>query len=145
MIQISKGDLVNSVKNIVIVGSNPSVKSPDLSAFHPSTKSRKFIDNIFKDTYLNLTYVNIIDVKLSGNKPISRSQIKSQLENIKLKFHGISNTKIITFGKSASYGLQLAEVPHFEMPHPSGLCRFWNDRSASEIKIKEMFAWIRSE
>jgi hypothetical protein len=135
---------VSSAKTIVLVGSNPSVRSPDLSAFHPDTKSRKFIDNIFKSTNFNIVYLNLVDIKIEGNKPLSKSIISSELENIKLKFQSYSNSKIISFGKTASEGLALASIEHFAMPHPSGLCRFWNDRSASEAKIKEMIEWIES-
>lgn len=133
---------MNTARNIVLVGSNPSIKSPDLSAFHSSTKSRKFVDNIFKDTNLNIVYLNLIDIKLPDNKPISKSLISSELENIKLKFQSYSDHKIIAFGKTASDGLTLAGIRHFAMPHPSGLCRFWNDREASRNRISEMFKWI---
>lgn len=133
---------MNTVKSIVLVGSNPSIQSPDLSAFHPSTKSRKFIDHIFKDASFDIVYLNLIDIKLPCNKPLSKSVIKSELENIKLKFQLYSDTKIIAFGKTASEGLTLAGIDHFAMPHPSGLCRFWNDREASKSKISEMFKWI---
>jgi len=133
---------VSSLKSIVLVGSNPSVQSPDLSAFHPDTKSRKFIDNIFKDTNFNIVYLNLIDIKINGNKPLSKSIIKLELENIKLKFQSYSDSKIISFGKTASEGLQLAGIEHFAMPHPSGLCRFWNDGEASITKINEMFKWL---
>jgi hypothetical protein len=118
------------------------VQSPDLSAFHPDTKSRKFIDNIFKDTNFNIVYLNLIDIKINGNKPLSKSIIKLELENIKLKFQSYSYSKIISFGKTASEGLQLAGIEHFAMPHPSGLCRFWNDDEASITKINEMFKWL---
>jgi hypothetical protein len=133
---------MNSVRSIVLVGSNPSIQSPDLSAFHPSTKSRKFIDNIFKDTNFNIVYLNLVDIKLPDNKPLSQSIIKSELENIKLKFQSFSDTKIIAFGKVASGGLTTAGIEHFAMPHPSGLCRLWNDKEASRNKVLEMFEWI---
>lgn len=135
---------MSSAKTIVLVGSNPSVQSPDLSAFHPDTKSRKFIDNIFKGANFNIVYLNLVDIKIDDNKPLSKSIIKSELENIKLKFQLYSDSKIISFGNAASCGLDLAGIKHFALPHPSGLCRFWNDRAASEAKIQEMFAWIES-
>jgi hypothetical protein len=128
--------------SIVLVGSNPGSQSPDLSAFHPSTKSRQFIDNIFKGSNYNITYLNLVDAKTPGNEPLSKSAIQSELENIKLKFQSYPNSKIISFGKSASDGLTLAGIRHFAMPHPSGLCRFWNNRNDSIIKIDEMFEWI---
>jgi hypothetical protein len=99
---------------------------------------------MFKGTNFNVVYLNLVDTKIDGNKPLSKSLIKSELENIKLKFQSYSDSKIISFGNTASYGLDLAGIKHFALPHPSGLCRFWNDRAASEAKIQEMFAWIES-
>jgi hypothetical protein len=131
-------------KQLIIVGSNPSSASPDCSPFHPTTKSRQFIDKLFKHSNYELTYVNLVDYKTDDNKPLSNKVIKLELVNIKQKFHGIFDTKIITLGKTASYGLELAGIEHFALPHPSGLCRFWNDRVASEAKIKEMLEWIES-
>jgi hypothetical protein len=133
---------MSSQINIVLVGSNPSVQSPDLSAFHPDTKSRKFIDNIFKGTSFSIVYLNLVDIKINDNKPLNKSIIKSELENIKLKFQSYPDSKIISFGNTASDGLELAGIEHFAMPHPSGLCRFWNDREAGITKINEMFRWL---
>jgi hypothetical protein len=131
-------------KNIVLVGSNPGSQSPDLSAFHPSTKSRQFIDNIFRHVDYEIIYLNLIDIKMPNNKPLTKSMIQSELENIKSKFKSYDNYKVISFGTVASYGLELADIEHFAMPHPSGLCRFWNDRDASIIMINRMFEWIMS-
>ena len=133
---------MSSLKSIVLVGSNPSRVSPDNSAFHSSTKSRKFIDSIFANHDYEISYINLIDYKTPNNRPISRSEIRSNLDKIKQKFDGILNKKIIALGKTASDGLTLAEIKHFALPHPSGLCRFWNDKAESEGKIREMFEWI---
>ena len=135
---------MSSVIEIVLVGSNPSQTSPDNSAFHPSTKSRKFIDRIFAGSGYNMTYMNLIDHKTDNNKPISKSEIKQNLDQIKNKFEPKASTKIVALGKTASDGLSLAGVGHFALPHPSGLCRFWNDPVAAEVKIREMFIWINT-
>ena len=129
---------------VTVVGSNPSSKSPDDTPFHPSTKSRRFIDDMFAGCNVELSYANIVDYKTANNKPLSKSEIKSQLDNIKSKFIEDPNIKIITFGSAASYGLELAGIEHFAMPHPSGLCRFWNDKVIAEAKIKEMLAWVKN-
>ena len=135
---------MSSVIEIVLVGSNPSQTSPDNSAFHPSTKSRKFIDRIFAGSGYNMTYMNLIDHKTDNNKPISKSQIRQNLDQIKDKFELKTGAKIVALGKTASDGLALAGVAHFALPHPSGLCRFWNDPAAAEVKIREMFIWINT-
>jgi uracil-DNA glycosylase len=89
--------------------------------------------------------MNLIDRKIDNNKAISKSEIKQNLHQIKEKLELKLNSKIIALGKTASYGLTLAEVHHFALPHPSGLCRFWNDPAAAEVKIREMFIWISGD
>ena len=69
---------------------------------------------------------------------LDRKSFKKRFENIsKLR-------KIITVGKTAHEALELAGVDHFEMPHPSGLCRFWNDKEAAAAKIQEMLEWLKN-
>ncbi len=133
---------MNIVTEIILVGSNPSEASPDNSAFHPCTKSRKFIDRIFAGSCYSVSYMNLIDHKTDNNKPISKSEIKQNLDQIKDKFELKTSAKIVALGKTASDGLRLAGIEHFALPHPSGLCRFWNDPAAAEVKIREMFIWI---
>ena len=127
---------------ILLVGSNPSNSSPDDSPFHPSTKSRKFIDRIFYGLDVELHYSNLFDYKTQNNKSISKKELKLNVEEIKQKFNNFSNMKIIALGRTSSDGLKLANIDHFHLPHPSGLCRFWNDRASAEVKMREMFTWI---
>lgn len=136
-----------NIKKIVLVGSNPSQKSPNNSAFHPSTKSRQFVDGWFKgECGIDVDYMNLIDKKTKKNKQLSKSEIKAELDKIKSRFNSVLSVgfKIVACGKVAAMGLTMADIPHFEMPHPSGLCRFWNDKEAGEQKVKEMLEWIRS-
>lgn len=133
------------LRKVIVVGSNPSTGSPNNNPFDISTRSRRFIDEMFAGSIIQLSYANLVDYKTPNNKPLSKSEIKLNLENIKLKFKVEPEIKIIAFGKAASYGLALAGIEHFAMPHPSGLCRFWNDKTASAAKIQEMFTWIKGE
>lgn len=131
-----------SYMSVTLVGSNPSGKSPDCSAFHKSTKSRQFVDKWFEGKKVHTTYMNLIDVKTKNNKQLKKSQILVELETIRNKFHMCE--KIVACGKIAAMGLTMANVPHFEMPHPSGLCHFWNDKEASKQKVEEMIRWLKS-
>lgn len=130
---------------VVLVGSNPSQKSPDNTPFHPSTKSRQFVDKWFEDIpKITVMYRNLVDEKTKNNKQLRKSDI--DIEDINYKFETFikQNSKIIACGKVAAMGLTMAGIEHFEMPHPSGLCRFWNDKEAGEAKVKEMLEWIKS-
>lgn len=129
------------ITRVTIVGSNPSQKSPDNSAFHPSTKSRQFVDKWFEGhNCIDIEYMNLINKKTDNNKQLTKSQIRVELEQIKKRFSFCDN--IVACGKVASMGLTMAGIEHFEMPHPSGLNHFWNDKDAAEKKIKEMKEWL---
>jgi hypothetical protein len=127
---------------ILLIGSNPSNSSPDSSPFHPNTKSRKFIDKIFAGFSVELHYSNLFDYKTENNKPISKKELILNIEHIKQKFNNFPNTKIIALGRTSSDGLRLAGIDHFHLPHPSGLCRFWNDPVSAEVKIRDMLIWL---
>lgn len=127
--------------SILIVGSNPSQSSPDNSAFNKSTKSYKTIMSWFSDlNNIELNFANLVDEKTDNNKQLSKSKIRQNIDSIIQKTNGYNT--IIACGKVASMGLRMAEVDHFEMPHPSGLNRFWNSKEQSDLKIKEMLKYI---
>ena len=131
---------------VIIVGSNPSNASPNNSAFHHSTKSRKTVDSWFSNlsTSYCLKYTNLTDEKTKDNIrlkieiAIALPNVKSRIETIRDK----NKVKIIAVGNLASEGLNAIDVDHFAMPHPSDLNRFWNNKIAGEAKIKEMLDWI---
>jgi len=133
-----------SCKNVLIVGSNPSNLSPDTTAFHPDTKSRQFVDKWFEGEGWTVVYENLVDIKIPGNKPLSVQMIKAHLpwicENIGA--YNKMGYKIVACGKIAARGLRLAGATYFEMPHPSGMCRFWNDKEAGKVKVEEMKVWL---
>lgn len=134
-----------SRKKVLLVGSNPSSKSPDETPFHPDTKSRQFVDRWFEGEGWTVAYENLVDFKTKNNKPLSAKQIKDNLDWIVKNMTAYKDDhgyKIVACGKIAAKGLTMAGIEHFEMPHPSGLCRFWNDKEAGEAKIKEMKDWI---
>ena len=133
-----------SVNKVLLVGSNPSNKSPDNSAFHRDTKSRKFVDKWFEGEGWNIAYDNLVSFKTNNNKQLSVAQINENLDWIKYNMEKYKNLgyNVVACGKVAAKGLTMAGVEHFEMPHPSGLCRFWNDKEAGEAKVKEMKQWV---
>lgn len=133
-----------SHKKVLLVGSNPSSKSPDNSPFHEDTKSRQFVDKWFEGEGWTVAYENLVDYKTKNNKPLTVLQIKADLPWIveNMGEYNKMGYKIVACGKVAAKGLRLANVEYFEMPHPSGLCRFWNNKEAGEAKVKEMKEWV---
>lgn len=125
---------------ITIVGSNPGNASPDCSPFHPDTKSRQFVDKWFEGGLYDITYFNLVDRKTKENKTLSKRDIRQHLGQIKQKLHAKAN--IVACGRTAAMGLEMAGELFFEMPHPSGSCRFWNDKVAGEQLVKELLRWI---
>jgi len=140
-------DAFSKSNRVVIIGTNPSNKSPDNSAFHPATKSRKTIDQWFfhKSTKYDVLYINLIDKKTTSNRELT-ALINANMNLIVCRMKNLASQledyKIVTVGKIPSDILTKNNIKHFSMPHPSGLNRFWNSRCAAEAKIKEMIDWI---
>lgn len=130
---------------ILLVGSNPSNQSDDNTAFHESTKSRKFLDKLFEGKHYSITYINVLDIKTENNKPLSTRDIKENLQSIRDRFADHKEYKVVSFGRFASKALSMIGVVHYSMPHPSGRCRVWNDGALSEKLRSEMFEWIENE
>jgi len=134
---------------ILFVGSNPSRLSPDDFPFDKDTKSYKFIQNNWlknKDpAMLYITYTNLSHIKTEGNKQLRMKDIDIELVRERVSEQIADGYAVVACGKVASKGLTKAGVEHFEMPHPSGLCRFWNNPEDSKNKIQEMWTWIENK
>lgn len=128
---------------ILFVGSNPSNASTCDLAFHGSTKSSKLLTewctHLPKDKMR--IYINVLNKKTEGNRPLKKSEIKANLEQLTDRLNGINPTHIIALGKTASDALTLLHRNHFAMPHPSGRNRKLNDKEYIEQKLKELSAY----
>lgn len=127
---------------VVIVGSNPSVRSPDNSPFHASTRSRMILDEWFRDITCDIMFENICDYKMPGNKSLTRSQIRNNLPGFSERLRKLNPDKIVALGKTAEYGCQILGLQFISMPHPSGLNRQLNDREFVAKKIEELKKYI---
>ena len=125
---------------ILIVGSNPSNASPDCSGFHITTKSRVVVERWLKDIECQIEYTNVATYKTKNNKPLTVKQIKENLPRLQEEIDGYD--KIVALGNTASKALTLLLADFMAMPHPSGCCRFWNDKEAGEQKIEELKTYI---
>ena len=127
----------------LLIGSNPSNKSPDNSPFHVSTRSRSIVDEWFKeiDTQ-DRVFLNISNEKKEGNKALNMKEIQSRLPDLSGQLCKFEGYKIVTLGKTASKALTLLRVDFYELPHPSGLNRLLNDKNYIAEKIKGLQSYL---
>jgi hypothetical protein len=128
--------------SVLIIGSNPSQKSPDTSAFHPSTKSRKIIDSWFKDIPVDISFTNVIDRPTEKNRPLTQNEIMSGLPaliDLSKKYD-----KVVALGSSAGRAVDMGNIGHIKMPHPSGLNRQLNDGEWVRRKVLELTKYLLS-
>jgi len=129
---------------VLLIGSNPSVKSPDNSEFHPDTRSRAVIDEWFKDIHdVSMSFINVVDYKKPGNKPLSVREIKESLPELKGKIEQYNEHKIVALGKTATKAMKLLTYDFLEAPHPSGLNRKLNDPEFVKSFIEDLTEYIR--
>lgn len=112
---------------IVVVGSNPSTKSISQEPFSKDTSSGRTVRG-WLGSATDITFVNVYDSTTPNNRPLKRSEIKSCLSALSAKMLGA--TAIIAVGRTAQVAISLLKptIPVFNMPHPSGRCRVWNDK-----------------
>ena len=126
----------------ILIGSNPSNQSPDCSPFHASTRSRRVVDAWFNQIDTEIIYMNVCDLKMPGNKPLTRKMITESLPDLKSRLERYPGAKIVAVGKAASTALTLLRVQHFEMPHPSGANRLLNDLDYVQLQIKRLKIYL---
>ena len=115
----------SNIKRVLLVGSNPSVRSPDTSAFHPHTRSRKIIDKWFRDIPVDLHFTNIHNHPTPNNRPLRASEINQNKSRILEECSDFDY--VIGLGNTASDALKKIRVSHFKCPHPSGMNRVLNN------------------
>ncbi len=120
------------------MGTNPSTKSPDLTPFHPSTKSSKILAQWFKDIPVVVKYINLVDYQTENNKPLKTSEIKQCIPALISKIESNSEYKIVGLGKTVAKALAMTKYDFFEAPHPSGLNRKLNDKEYVEQMIQTL-------
>lgn len=123
---------------VLIVGCNPSQKSPDNTPFHSSTRSRKVIDGWFSEIDADVCFMNIYNGKTHENRPPSLKSIKNPSGDVILQLMSFKNHKIVTVGKVAESVLNQLGLSFLAMPHPSGRNRLLNDPKYVEGKIKTL-------
>lgn len=125
---------------IIVIGSNPSQKSPDKSAFSDTTRSGKTVRGWFLGVP-DVIYINVSDEPTDGNRPLTNAEVRSALPALKAKLAGA--TRIITVGKTAQFACRILGLSFLSVPHPSGRCRTWNDPAARIENKKLLDAYVR--
>lgn len=132
---------------IIFLGSNPSQRSISIKPFWRDTKSMQVISNWLDMLNLNeeeIYFVNVSDVPTPNNRPLKTSEIKVALPSLSAKINDIIPAKIIALGKTAEKALTLLYIPHYTMPHPSGLNRQLNNKEFIEEKIKSLQEYLQA-
>ena len=124
------------MNTILFLGSNPSTSSLTDSAFHKSTRSGQILADWTKDIVANKVCLNISTKKSKDNRPMSSSEIHSNLATLSSQLAALAPNKIVALGKTAAKALTLLHLEFYEMPHPSGCNRKLNNKEYVAEKIK---------
>jgi len=125
---------------IVFVGSNPSKASITTIPFDADTKSFRILSGWMDASGIVDTIVvfrNVAHKPTPNNRPLKVSEIKECLPGLIESLQGF--TKIVALGKTAHRALCMANIPHLELDHPSGLnrklnCPFYVDGIISKLR-----------
>lgn len=127
---------------IVVVGSNPSQKSPDTTAFSPRTQSGKRVRE-WLSCARDVCFVNISDEPTANNRPLSKAEIESNLLGLREKL--LNADRIVTVGKAADQAVSALRLQHLALPHPSGRCRQLNDIEFVRGMLSGLRAYLLEE
>lgn len=131
---------------VLFVGSNPSAKSPDSSPFHLDSKSRKTLDKWISNLDVDVSYINVLDVKTPNNRSLSAKEIQNSLESLKYKLSVHDGYKIVALGATAKKALSHIDgVKYLHIHHPSGMTRSYNDPSFKEKTIDTLIKFIEGK
>lgn len=130
---------------VLFVGSNPSNASVTHAAFHSNTRSSKILTEWTANINGRiLMYINVLNKKTENNRPLKKSEIKANLEELSKTISAISPEYVVALGKTAAMALTLLRQDYYEMPHPSGRNRKLNDKKYVEEKIKGLETYCSS-
>jgi uracil-DNA glycosylase len=86
-------------------------------------------------------HINVMNKKTDGNRPLKVSEIKENLESLRVDIVVAQADRVVALGKTAAKALTLLGVNFYEMPHPSGQNRLLNDPKYVEEKIKGLIEY----
>jgi uracil-DNA glycosylase len=127
---------------IMVVGSNPSNRSPDNSAFSVHTQSGKIIREWFSDIE-GVYFFNVLDEPTPNNRHLKISEIRAALPNLRMQL--LDADRIVAVGNTAAIACERLGLTYFKMWHPSRRCRKKNDPVLLRDQVKKMRDWIAKD
>jgi uracil-DNA glycosylase len=131
---------------MLIVGSNPSQRSPTLDPFHSSTRSRIILDEWFSRHGISdrgrIKFINLVDRVTSGNVPLRIRDILPELDIVRHRIADTRETKIVALGSFVDKILNKLNISHFTLPHPSGLNRRCNDKQYVDDMLVRLASYL---
>lgn len=126
---------------VILLGSNPSIKTRADLAFFLDTKSGRTLKQWLNGIDAEFLYMNVSNNKTPNNRALTRAEIKESLPALCKAMASKYPNRIVALGNAAHEALEMMKCKHLHMPHPSGLNRKLNDKAYAEQKIKELAAF----
>ena len=127
------------MSGIIFIGSNPSQASQSTCAFDLDTKSWATLCSWIDAASIYVaSFDNVSNIKTPGNRPLNAREIHEGMRNLMKTLAYHKPQHIVAVGKTAHKALTKYEVPHLEIPHPSGLNRKLNDPKYVESQIDKL-------
>lgn len=115
---------------ILVVGMNPS-----LSAKKNKNSALSRLDSWMSSIGISsFTFTNTV---LEPGK-VTRKMV----DEARIKLMASSHDKVIALGLFSSSVLSDLDIPHFKLPHPSGLNRQLNDKSFIDLELKSCLEYV---
>lgn len=131
-------------QTILFIGSNPSKAASSVEAFTKDTASGRTLRSWIQGIEGIILFDNIVSQITENNRPLNQNEMAHASASLLERIKGINPDHLVALGKSASNVLTKLGLKHFEMPHPSGRCHFWNDKDQAKLKIEELREYIQS-
>lgn len=136
---------------VVFIGSNPSQRSQSIVPFYHDTKSMTTIVgwlNQLDSLGCKLDshhFLNVSNSPTPSNRPLKTSEIYAELIGLEGRISSLMPDRVIALGRTAEKALTLLRIPHYAMPHPSGLNRKLNDPAYVEEKINGLREYLKCQ
>lgn len=130
---------------VLFVGSNPSKKNLHRRKAFEGTQSGIRLMSWIK--FLGIGRAHAVNVSHRiGKITFQENEIHFVCREIaKFSWRAHGGFSVVALGKAASKALASREIPHFTLPHPSGLNRKLNDHSYVESELRKCQKFITSD